>query len=317
MLSESPPPEGTKGPLRGGIDLGGTKIESALIDSEGEIIYRTRIRSPRGSYESTLDAIRSLVKDLDERAGYNVSIGCGIPGTVSTSSHLVKNANSTWLIGKPFDRDLTEALGRPVRVANDADCLAVSEAFRPGEPLQGTVFAAVLGTGVGAGIVIEGRLLQGPNGIAGEWGHNPLPRPKPDEIPGPDCYCGRKGCIETFLSGPAMARDHALVNGGDLDAAAIAAKALEGDRDCSATMELYCERLARSLAHVINILDPHWIVLGGGLSNVDMLYERVPQIWGKHVFSDTVDTHLIKPVFGDSSGIRGAAALWSVQELLR
>lgn len=289
--------------MRIGVDLGGTKTEAVALDADGRILDRRRVDTVQGSYDATLETIKGLVEAMESALSRRASVGVGIPGAISPASGLVKNANSTWLIGKPLDRDLALALSRPVRLANDADCFALSEATDGAGTGAPTVFGVILGTGVGAGIIVNGRPLSGPNAIAGEWGHNPLPWPRDDERPGPACYCGRSGCIECFLSGPALARD----DGRGLTAAAIAAA---GDEFSLASMTRYENRLARALAHVINILDPHVIVLGGGLSKVPRLYETVPKLWGRWVFSDTVATRLVPPVHGDSSGVRGAAWLW-------
>lgn len=233
-----------------------------------------------------------------------------MPGAISPATGVVKNANSTCLIGKTLDADLTEALERPVRLANDADCFALSEATDGAAAGAPIVFGVIAGTGVGGGIIINGQPLCGPNAITGEWGHNPLPAPTDDERPGPPCYCGRTGCIETWLSGPGLSADHERVTGDHLPAAEIAARAAAGDTACAATLERHAKRMAKALASVINILDPHVIVLGGGLSNMDHLYRRVPELWSAHVFSDRVDTRLVPPRHGDSSGVRGAAWLW-------
>ena len=280
-----------------GIDLGGTKIEVVVLDS-GREVFRKRIASPQGSYQATLDAISSLVGDAGEG-----TVGIGIPGSISPTTGLVKGANSTWLIGKPFREDLEKVLGRPVRMENDANCFALSEAVDGAGRGAKVVFGAILGTGVGGGIVVEGKVLTGPNAIAGEWGHNPLPAPTADDLPHPVCYCGRKGCIETYLSGPGLARDYEKRTGRRLAAEEIVAL---GDESLSR----YEERLARALASVINVLDPDVIVLGGGMSNVARLYTEVPRLWGRHVFSDQVATRLERNQHGDSSGVRGAAWLW-------
>ena len=296
--------------IRIGVDLGGTKIEAIALGNDHTELVRRRVDTPRDDYRGTLGAIVELVSHLEEELGRQGSVGIGIPGIVSPASGLVKNANSTWLIGKPLDRDLEEALGRPVRLENDANCLALSEATDGAAAGVGVVFAVILGTGVGGGIVVDGRVITGAHAIAGEWGHNPLPWPTDDERPGPECYCGRHGCIETFLSGPGLARDYRSGGGEPLEAPAIVERAASGDEAAVAAMERYERRLARALATVINVLDPEVIVMGGGLSKVDRLYETVPDLWGPHVFSDEVQTRLVAACHGDSSGVRGAAWLW-------
>ncbi|WP_316977362.1 ROK family protein [Shumkonia mesophila] len=296
--------------MRIGIDLGGTKIEGIVLDGDGRERARLRVPTPLGDYAATLAAIAALVDDLETQAGAAASVGVGIPGIVSPASGLVKNANSTWLIGKPLDRDLQAALGRPIRLENDANCFAVSEAADGAAAGAAVVFGVILGTGVGGGIVIDGRPLRGRNAIAGEWGHNPLPWPEDDERPGPACYCGLKGCIETFLSGPGLARDFLGATGKALAPTEIVERAAAGDGAAAAALERYERRLARALAGVINVLDPDVIVLGGGLSNLGRLYETVPRLWERWVFSDRVDTALKRNRHGDSSGVRGAAWLW-------
>lgn len=291
-----------------GIDLGGTKTEAIALAPDGTIQHRLRVPTIAHDYAATISTIKDLVAGLESRLGQCGSVGIGIPGTISPATGLVKNANSTWLIGKPLDRDLAEALGRPVRLANDADCFALSEASDGAAAGAQVVFGVILGTGVGGGIVVNHTLIGGPNAIAGEWGHNPLPAPRDDERPGPACYCGRSGCIETFLSGPGLARDY----GGGASAEQVCALAQAGDAAALAALARYEDRLARALAGIINILDPHVIVLGGGLSKVARWYENVPQLWRAHVFSDRVDTKLVPPLHGDSSGVRGAAWLWPV-----
>jgi len=298
--------------MRIGVDLGGTKIEVVCLDRDGGERLRRRRPTPRGDYDATLAAIAALVRDAQAEAGERCTVGVGIPGTVSADTGLVKNANSTWLNGRALGRDLEAALGRPVRVANDANCFALSEATDGAGAGFDTVFGVILGTGVGGGLVVGGRVLAGANGIAGEWGHDPLPWPGDDERPGPACYCGRSGCIETWLSGPALAREART-----RDARAAAEAAAAGDPVAAAALERYVDRLARGLASVINLFDPHAIVLGGGLSNVEALYRRVPQAWGRHVFSDRVHTRLLRNRHGDSSGVRGAARLWAPAEPAR
>ncbi len=300
------------GDHRIGIDLGGTKIEAILLDRRGVERTRRRIATPPDSYDATLAAIVGLVAAIEAEFAIvpGARVGIGMPGAISPATGLVKNANSICLNGRAFDRDIAMALGRPVRVANDADCLAVSEATDGAGAGAPSVFAAILGTGVGGGLVVDGRPLRGPNAVAGEWGHNPLPWPTDAERPGPACYCGRRGCIETFLSGPGLRRDFAGHDPRPLDGPAIVAAAAIGDAAASAALDRYVDRLARALATVINLFDPHAIVLGGGLSGIERLYRDVPARWGAYVFSDTVATPLRPARHGDSSGVRGAAWLW-------
>ncbi|HXP04175.1 MAG TPA: ROK family protein [Stellaceae bacterium] len=300
--------------FRIGVDLGGTKIEAAAIDRGGSVRERRRIATPVGDYAGTIDAVVGLVRGIEAALDGRMTVGIGIPGTLAAPTGLVKNANSTWLIGKPLGRDLEAALDRPVRLANDANCFALSEASDGSAAGCDSVFGVILGTGVGGGVVIGGRIVAGANSIAGEWGHNPLPWPRTDELPGPRCYCGQSGCIETFLSGPGLTADHQRHGGGHLDGADIAAGAASGDAACRATFDRYAERLARALASVINIIDPEVIVLGGGLSAIAELYDAVPRLWGRYVFSDEVVTRLLPPKHGDSSGVRGAAWLWRPEE---
>jgi fructokinase len=283
--------------MRIGVDLGGTKIEAIALDGEREVL-RKRVPTPRGDYEGTIAAVASLVREMGEG-----TVGIGIPGALSRVTGLVKNANSTWLIGRPLKADLEKAIGREVRLANDANCFALSEARDGAGQGAEVVFGVILGTGVGGGIVVRGKVLTGPNAIAGEWGHNPLPAPRPEDLPLPACYCGRAGCIETYLSGPGLAADHSHTTGQRLSTEQIVA--LEGE-----SLARYEERLARALASVINVLDPDVIVLGGGMSNVERLYTEVPRQWSRHVFSDHVVTRLARNAHGDSSGVRGAAWLW-------
>ena len=301
--------------FRIGIDLGGTKIEAAAVDRLGAVRVRRRVVTPTGDYRATIEAITALVGVIELQIGEGAPIGIGMPGTISPITGLVKNANSTWLIGRPLQRDLEAALGRPTRLANDANCFVLSEATDGAAAGMEIVFGVILGTGVGGGIAIGGRILLGANAIAGEWGHNPLPWAQPGEIPGPACYCGRSGCVETFLSGPALAADHRRHGGRSLSAVEIAAFAARGDAQCGATLARYMDRLARGLASVINLIDPDAIVLGGGLSGISALYERVPVLWGRYIFSDQVTTRLLPPAHGDSSGVRGAAWLWRPEEV--
>ena len=296
-----------------GVDVGGTKIEAIALGDDGVERARLRVPTPRDDYAATLAAIADLVARVASGAGpaaAGAPVGIGIPGTLSPATGLVKNANTVWLNGQPLDRDLARVLGRPVRVANDANCFAVSEARDGAGAGARTVFGVILGTGVGGGLVVEGRALTGANAVAGEWGHNPLPWPRAGEWPGPSCYCGRTGCIETFLSGPALTRDHAA-GGEALDPTAIAARAEAGDARARAALDRYEDRLARALATVINLLDPDVVVLGGGLSNLTRLYAAVPTRWGDWIFSDRVVTPLYRHRHGDASGVRGAAWLWA------
>jgi fructokinase len=298
-----------------GIDLGGTKIEIIGLDPDGAVLLRRRRPSPRGRYQATLEAISELVAEAEAELGARATVGVGTPGAISPATGLLKNANSTWLNGQPLDRDLADVLGRPIAMANDADCLALSEATDGAAAGAATVFAVILGTGVGGGIAAHGQVLAGPNAIAGEWGHNPLPWPAADELPGPPCYCGLSGCIETWLSGPGFARDYRTHTGVERDPPAIVAAATAGERAAEAALGRYENRLARGLASVINLLDPQALVLGGGLSRLDRLYTAVPAIWGRYVFSDTVRTLLKPALHGDSSGVRGAAWLGRHREL--
>lgn len=296
--------------LRIGIDLGGTKIEVIALGEAGQELARHRVPTPQGDYAATLAAVVGLVDRVEVETGRRGTVGVGTPGALSRVSGLIKNANSTCLIGEPLKDDLQALLGRELRVANDANCFALSEAVDGAGQGAPVVFGVILGTGVGAGIVVNGRALDGANGIAGEWGHNPLPLPAGEDLPLPSCYCGRAGCIETYLSGPGLAMDHARCSGELARPEGIVAGAAEGDPACEASLARYEHRLARALAGVINILDPDVIVLGGGLSNVERLYETVPSLWRPHVFSDHVATRLLRARHGDSSGVRGAAWLW-------
>ncbi len=291
-----------------GVDIGGTKIEAVVLDSRGEQRWRERVSSPR-SYGGTVEAVVRLVGAAEAATARTCTVGVGIPGTISSETGLVKNANSTWLIGHPLDRDLGSRLGRPVTIMNDANCFTLSEATDGAGAGAGVVFGVIIGTGVGGGIVVDGRIISGHQGIAGEWGHNPLPRMKGTELPGPPCYCGRNGCIETFLSGPGMERDHAAECGERLSTREIAARADTGDRQAQATTDRYSERLGRALSCVVNILDPDVIVLGGGMSNLEGLAARVEQQIEPHVFTDRPRVSVRRHVHGDSSGVRGAAWL--------
>jgi fructokinase len=297
--------------LRIGVDLGGTKIEAVGLDDRSSVLARRRIATPRHDYDATLSAIVRLVHDVEGETNATGTVGVGIPGTISPATGLVKNANSTWMNGRALAEDLPKLLGRPVRFANDANCLALSEATDGAAAGASIVFAVILGTGTGGGVVVNGQVLVGGNAIAGEWGHNPLPAPRDDERPGPVCYCGRRGCIETFLSGPALANDYAAGASAAIDGTAIARRADAGERRALECLARYEDRLARALATVINIIDPDVIVVGGGLSNLDRLYAAVPKIWAPYIFSDAVRTRLVRAAHGDSSGVRGAAWLWN------
>jgi fructokinase len=300
--------------VRIGLDLGGTKIEGIALDDDGRELARRRVATPRHDYAATVGAMAALVCALEGDTGRKGTVGVGMPGALSPATGLVKNANSTWLIGQPLDRELSRRLDRPVRFANDANCFALSEAVDGAGKGARVVFGVIVGTGTGGGIAVERRALTGPNAIAGEWGHNPLPWPAPAEWPGPPCYCGKTGCVETFLSGPGMARDHRERTGEDLAAPEIVARATGGDTGAAATVARYEDRMARALAVVLNILDPDVVVLGGGMSQIVRLYESVPGLWQRWTFSDRVDTPLRPPVHGDSSGVRGAAWLWGPGE---
>ncbi len=296
--------------MRLGIDLGGTKIEIIALDGDGAELLRRRVATPQGDYRATLQAVAGLVATAERELGRRGSVGIGIPGAESQPGGRIKNANSTCLIGQPLRADLEALLRRKVRLANDANCFALSEAIDGSGRDAETVFGVILGTGVGGGIVMRRHVLTGANAIAGEWGHNPLPALQPDDLPAPPCYCGRLGCIETYLSGPGLAADHARHTGEQRDARHIAQGAAQGDAACEATLQRYEERLGRALAGVINILDPQVIVLGGGLSNLARLYRNLPARCAPHVFSDRLVTRFLPPAYGDSSGVRGAAWLW-------
>jgi fructokinase len=298
--------------MRIGIDLGGTKIEGVALGSDGAELARLRVPTPKNDYQAIVRALVELVASLETKAGARASVGVGMPGCISPATGVVKNANTVVLNGKPLDRDLAEALGRPVRLANDANCFALSEASDGAGAGAPVVFGVIIGTGTGGGVVVNGQVLTGPNAVAGEWGHNPLPWPGDDERPGPPCYCGKQGCIETFLSGPGLAADHQRRTGLRLEGAEIGARADAGDAEAIATMTRYEDRMARCLATIINVLDPDVIVLGGGVSNIARLYRTVPQLWGRYVFSDDVRTALRQARHGDSSGVRGAAWLWPI-----
>jgi fructokinase len=296
--------------VRIGIDLGGTKIEGVALDRSGRVVARQRRPTPRDDYQGTVRALTETVAALETACGARGTVGIGMPGIISPATGLVKNANSVWLIGHPLEQDLEHALGRPVRLANDANCFALSEASDGAAAGAEVVFGVIVGTGTGGGVVVHGRVLTGPNAVAGEWGHNPLPWAEGDERDGPPCYCGRRGCIETFLSGPGLARDHRRATGVALSSEDVVARAAAGEAAAGATLVRYESRMARALAGIINVLDPDVIVLGGGLSQVARFYRNVPAQWGAWVFSDRVDTRLVPPMHGDASGVRGAAWLW-------
>ena len=300
--------------LRIGIDLGGTKIEALALDAKGGELVRQRVPTPSG-YEASLEAIRSLVADVERKTKRTGTVGIGIPGIVVPETGLVKNANSVWLNGQPLKRDLEARLARPVRLMNDADCFALSEAVDGAAAGAAVVFGVIIGTGVGGGIVVDGKCLPGANLIAGEWGHNPLPWMDADEYPGPSCYCGRTGCIEMWVSGPGFERDHARRSGASASAAEIVRAAGAGDPVAAMSLSLYCDRLGRSLASLVNVLDPAVIVLGGGMSNVPSLPERVAQVVPRFILaagasSAALNTRFVCAKHGDSSGVRGAARLW-------
>jgi fructokinase len=296
--------------MRLGIDLGGTKIAAVVLNEAGREVWHARAATPRGDYAATVEAIARLVFEAEDATSSRCSVGLGIPGAISRHTGLIKNANSTWLNGRPFQIDLEQRLSRAVRFANDANCLVVSEAGDGAAAGADVVFGVILGTGAGGGLWVNGALVEGANGVAGEWGHNPLPWPDPRESPGRPCYCGRSGCIETWLSGPALARDYADAGGEPLTGELIVARAAAGETAAEDALERWEGRLARSLATIINVIDPDVIVVGGGLSRISRLYERVPVLWQGWVFSDTVSTRLVPAQYGDDSGVRGAARLW-------
>lgn len=299
--------------MRLGVDLGGTKIEIIALEEDGTVLLRERVATPQGDYAATLAAIAGLVEVAETRLGRaGLPVGIGTPGAISRATGLLKNSNSICLNGQPLQQDLEARLNRPLRISNDANCFALSEAMDGAAAGARVVFGVIIGTGTGAGIVVNHQVLTGPNAIAGEWGHNPLPWPRAEELPGPDCYCGKQGCIETWLSGTGLARDFTQHTGETLSAESIAARAEHGEVASRAALGRYYDRMARALAHVINILDPDVIVLGGGMGKIPTLYYEIPRRWGAYVFSDRVDTRLVAPKHGDSSGVRGAAWLWPV-----
>lgn len=297
--------------LRIGIDLGGTKISGVVLDRSGAVSARRRVPAPREDYDATLRAVCEMAASLESDCGGECTIGIGMPGSISPATGLVQNANSVWLNGRPVQQDLEAALARQVKFANDADCFALSEATDGAGTGAATVFGVILGTGCGAGIVVNGALLSGPHAVSGEWGHTPLPWATPSEHPGPDCWCGRKGCIETWVSGPALSQDHHRVVREDLEAHEIEARAKSGDVAARATLERHAHRLARALAMIVDVIDPHVIVLGGGLSNLGHLYDTLPDLIAPHVFADHCSVKVVPPRHGDDSGVRGAAWLWN------
>lgn len=296
--------------MRLGIDLGGTKIEAIALDDQGKELARHRMAAPQGNYDDTLEALDALVSKLEGETGEKGTIGIGMPGALDARTGLIKNANSTWLIGKPMDKDLERILGRPVRMANDANCFALSEAMDGAGKDAETVFGVILGTGCGGGIVVDKKILVGANRIAGEWGHNALPNPRDHERPGPQCYCGKFGCLETWISGSGLAAHHNERTGHQLTAHEIALLEAAGDEEAHRSFCDLEDRIARALGVIVNIIDPDVIVLGGGLSNVDRIYENVPALLAAHVMSDNPIINLQRNHFGDSSGVRGAAWLW-------
>jgi fructokinase len=303
--------------MRIGIDLGGTKIEALAIDKQGRELARHRVDTPREDYDATIMAMVGLVRRLETETGSTGTVGAGIPGSISKITGLVKNSNSTWLNGRPLDRDLAAALGRDVRIANDANCFAVSEATDGAAAGKHVVFGVILGTGCGGGVAIGARVHEGPNGVAGEWGHNPLPWPKPEEYPGPACYCGKRGCMEMWVSGTGIALDYNNATGRARTTREIVSDFEAGDREAVAAMERFEDRLARGLAQVINILDPDVIVIGGGVSRVQHIYRELPKKLMAYVFGGEVSTPVLPARYGDSSGVRGAAWLWPQSTRLR
>ena len=296
--------------LRIGIDLGGTKTEIIALDDRHDERLRRREPTPSGDYDATVALVAKLVREAELELGKRASIGIGAPGALSPATGLVRNSNSTCLNGRALKQDLERATGRDIRIANDANCFALSEAVDGAARNARVAFGVILGTGVGGGVVVHGRVLQGANAIAGEWGHNPLPWPEPNELPGPACYCGKRGCIETFLSGGGLAADHERETGEKLAPEQIVARAAAGESAAEATLSRYENRLARALASVVNVLDPDVIVLGGGVSNIERLYASVPRLWKPWIFSDVVRNRVVPNFHGDSSGVRGAALLW-------
>jgi len=303
--------------MRLGIDLGGTKIAAVVLDEDGQVVWQRRMPAPRDDYRATVEALAEVVIDAERDLRVPCTVGIGIPGAISPATGLVKNANSTWLNGQRLSEDLNARLGRPVRLANDANCLAISEAADGAAMGAEVVFGVILGTGTGGGVVVHGRVLAGANAIAGEWGHNPLPWPDDDERPGRACYCGRHGCLETFLSGPGLAADYVAHGGAPDRSEGIVERAAAGEALAGLTLDRWERRLAKSLATVINLLDPDVIVVGGGLSAIERLYVNVPRQLGAWVFSDRVVTRVVRAKHGDASGVRGAAWLWPASAIRR
>jgi len=297
--------------LRIGIDLGGTKIEGRVLAVDGEEITRYRILAPQGDYQNTVTALTDVVRHLEAQAGSRATVGIGMPGSLSPTTGLVRNANSTWLNGRPLRQDLEAALEREVRMANDANCFALSEAVDGAGAGARTVFGVIVGTGCGGGIVIDGRVLEGARGIGGEWGHNPLPWSEPDEHPGPECWCGRKGCMEMWASGTGLSADYKRRTGELVSGHEIVSRAELGEAAAQTSLDRHASRLARGLAHIVNVIDPEIIVLGGGLSKLPHLYEVLPRLAAPYVFSDVVALDIRPPKWGDASGVRGAAWLWN------
>lgn len=295
---------------RTGIDLGGTKIEIVVLAEGGEVLFEKRVATPAPDYQATVNLLRELVTEAEASTGAVTSIGIGTPGSLSPTSGLLRNSNSVWMNGKPLGADIQSAMGRKVRLANDANCFALSEATDGAGQGALTVFGVIIGTGCGGGLVVDGKLVNGANGIGGEWGHNPLPWPDETEFPAPECWCGRSGCQEVWFSGSGLRRDHLAVTGADLSGEEIVARAGNADTACRATLARHANRLARGLASVCNLLDPEVIVLGGGLSNMPHLYNDLPGLMAPYVFSDHVGTKIVPPKHGDASGVRGAAWLW-------
>jgi fructokinase len=301
--------------MRLGIDLGGTKIEIVALDESGHVVHRERVSTPKADYCACVAAMRDLVLSAEKKLGARGSVGVAIPGTISPKTGFVKNSNSTALIGHPLDRDLAGALSRPVRVANDANCFVLSEATDGAAAGAASVFGIIAGTGFGGGVCVDGRVLTGAHAIAGEWGHNPLPRPRADEVPGPHCYCGKYGCVESWCSGPALSAQFESATGRHLAAHEIAALAVGDDAAAAATMEAFFDRFARTISTVVNILDPDVIVVGGGLSNIEALYRELPGRVQSLAFTPEGETRIVKNMHGDSSGVRGAAWLWREDEI--